>query len=57
MSDDKLIHKCQNCLWWDGDSSGEVGECMESEEPMTTNRNEECNSFLAREVDTPWSFP
>jgi hypothetical protein len=42
---------CQDCIWWDGDNSGEQGECTNGVDKLITGRYENCVSFLPRQVE------
>jgi hypothetical protein len=46
---DNSIEVCQDCIWWNGDSSGMQGYCVEDHNmALITGRYEECINFLAR---------
>ena len=41
---------CQNCIWWDGDSTGMQGQCNQTDVRLIVGRYEECVNFLARDL-------
>ncbi len=43
---------CQNCIWWDGDNSGELGNCINEDgrNKLRIGRYESCVEHLAREL-------
>ena len=43
---------CQDCIWWLGDSSGELGECTngDSNNKIMVGRYESCVDYMAREL-------
>lgn len=42
---------CQDCLYWDGDSSGLVGYCNIDDDRVLIGRLENCIQFLARKLE------
>tara|TARA_R110002020_G_scaffold108005_1_gene250547 strand:- start:6856 stop:7023 length:168 start_codon:yes stop_codon:yes gene_type:complete len=54
MSKNLLEEICENCVWWEGDSSGQQGRCSKQEDQLT-NRTDDCVvDYLARDV--PYEF-
>ncbi len=45
-----VIEVCQNCIWWDGDSTGMQGQCNQTDVRLIVGRYEECVNFLARDL-------
>jgi len=49
---------CQACIMWDGDSSGDRGECTNGNgaTKLMVGRFESCMNFLARDVSIQYDL-
>jgi hypothetical protein len=46
-----LEEVCQDCIWWRGENSGMLGECLHDPEViLIIGRYEECVNFLVRDL-------
>ena len=48
-----IMDNCEDCIWWQGDSSGMQGECCANKQQdpdsvLITGRYEDCEAFLQR---------
>lgn len=50
----KTSEICENCIWWDGDSSGHQGVCTHDPDKtapeVVTGRFESCVNVMVREI-------
>lgn len=50
--DDKTAEICKNCTHWDGDGSGQQGECKEDRDDIVvTSWRDDCIHFINRFLD------